>query len=167
MHRHGQLYIISKILSIFLNERRVAVSEDNSAMDYSSDQKKSIKCFWLLDFWLSKFFRFWRTVSELYWKTQVHHQSLYFPKQEYNNLAKGWTSFFLITYWHKVLHWKRLTITSKHTESHQLFGIKMPYVAWSNTRQLISTASKKGKDIPVTGREGPLGCETSRLPHFL
>jgi hypothetical protein len=26
---------------------------------------------------------------------------------------------------------------------------------------------KKGKDIPVTGREGPEGCETSRLPHFL
>jgi hypothetical protein len=25
----------------------------------------------------------------------------------------------------------------------------------------------KGKDIPVTGREGPKGCETSRLPHFL
>jgi hypothetical protein len=26
---------------------------------------------------------------------------------------------------------------------------------------------KKGKDIPVTGREGPYGCETSRPPHFL
>jgi hypothetical protein len=27
----------------------------------------------------------------------------------------------------------------------------------------------KGKDkaIPVTGRGGPCGCETSRLPHFL
>jgi hypothetical protein len=25
----------------------------------------------------------------------------------------------------------------------------------------------KGKAIPVTGREGPYGCETSRLPHFL
>jgi hypothetical protein len=24
-----------------------------------------------------------------------------------------------------------------------------------------------GKAIPVTGRAGPLGCETSRLPHFL
>jgi hypothetical protein len=24
----------------------------------------------------------------------------------------------------------------------------------------------KGKGIPVTGREGPEGCETSRLPHF-
>jgi hypothetical protein len=23
------------------------------------------------------------------------------------------------------------------------------------------------KDIPVTGRGGPEGCETSRLPHFL
>jgi hypothetical protein len=26
---------------------------------------------------------------------------------------------------------------------------------------------KKGKAIPVTGREGPYGWETSRLPHFL
>jgi hypothetical protein len=26
---------------------------------------------------------------------------------------------------------------------------------------------KKGKAIPVTGREGPYGCETSRLSHFL
>jgi hypothetical protein len=26
---------------------------------------------------------------------------------------------------------------------------------------------KKGKAIPVTGREGPWGCETSRLQHFL
>jgi hypothetical protein len=25
----------------------------------------------------------------------------------------------------------------------------------------------KGKAIPVTGREGPQGCETSGLPHFL
>jgi hypothetical protein len=26
---------------------------------------------------------------------------------------------------------------------------------------------KKGKVIPITGRGGPYGCETSRLPHFL
>jgi hypothetical protein len=26
---------------------------------------------------------------------------------------------------------------------------------------------KKGKSISVTGREGPYGCETPRLPHFL
>jgi hypothetical protein len=25
----------------------------------------------------------------------------------------------------------------------------------------------KGKGIPVTGREGPKGCEKSRLPHYL
>jgi hypothetical protein len=25
----------------------------------------------------------------------------------------------------------------------------------------------KGKAIPATGRVGPEGCETSRLPHFL
>jgi hypothetical protein len=27
--------------------------------------------------------------------------------------------------------------------------------------------SVDGKVIPVTGRGGPKGCETSRLPHFL
>jgi uncharacterized protein YxjI len=26
---------------------------------------------------------------------------------------------------------------------------------------------KEDKAIPVTGHEGPLGCETSRVPHFL
>jgi hypothetical protein len=26
---------------------------------------------------------------------------------------------------------------------------------------------RKGKDITVTGRGGPYGCDTSRLPHFL
>jgi hypothetical protein len=26
---------------------------------------------------------------------------------------------------------------------------------------------KQDKDIPVTGRGGPLGCERSRLPHYL
>jgi hypothetical protein len=26
---------------------------------------------------------------------------------------------------------------------------------------------KRGKAIPVTGRGGPQGCETSRLPYFL
>jgi hypothetical protein len=32
---------------------------------------------------------------------------------------------------------------------------------------LISDILKKGKAIPVSGHEGPEGCETSRLPHFL
>jgi hypothetical protein len=31
----------------------------------------------------------------------------------------------------------------------------------------FSVKVKKGKAIPVTGREGPEGCEMSRLPHFL
>jgi hypothetical protein len=26
---------------------------------------------------------------------------------------------------------------------------------------------KEGKAVPVTGCEGPYGCETSRIPHFL
>jgi hypothetical protein len=30
-----------------------------------------------------------------------------------------------------------------------------------------SVKVKKGNGIPVTGREGPYGCETLRLPHFL
>jgi hypothetical protein len=30
-----------------------------------------------------------------------------------------------------------------------------------------ATVIGKGKAIPVTGRGGPYGCETSRLPHFL
>jgi hypothetical protein len=37
------------------------------------------------------------------------------------------------------------------------------------TRQKFTYVAeeKKGQAIPVTGREGPKGCETSRLPHFL
>jgi hypothetical protein len=31
----------------------------------------------------------------------------------------------------------------------------------------VQITLKKGKNIPVTGRGGPQGCETSRLPHFL
>jgi hypothetical protein len=41
----------------------------------------------------------------------------------------------------------------------------------SRRKQLVTLVSKrvkeKGKAIPVTGRECPQGCETSRLPHFL
>jgi hypothetical protein len=32
---------------------------------------------------------------------------------------------------------------------------------------MISCMGKKGKVIPVTGRGGLLGCETSGLPHFI
>jgi hypothetical protein len=31
----------------------------------------------------------------------------------------------------------------------------------------FATRNGKGKDIPVTGRGGPWGCERSRLPHYL
>jgi hypothetical protein len=31
----------------------------------------------------------------------------------------------------------------------------------------VMRGKKKGKAIPLTGRGGPYGCETSRLPHFL
>jgi hypothetical protein len=32
---------------------------------------------------------------------------------------------------------------------------------------LNHVVTKQSKAIPVTGRGGPWGCETSRLPHFL
>jgi hypothetical protein len=32
---------------------------------------------------------------------------------------------------------------------------------------LPSSAEDKNKAIPVAGRGGPYGCETSRLPHYL
>jgi hypothetical protein len=32
---------------------------------------------------------------------------------------------------------------------------------------IVKKGKDEGKDIPVTGREGPLGCERSRLPHYL
>jgi hypothetical protein len=31
----------------------------------------------------------------------------------------------------------------------------------------IGRGCKEGRDISVTGREGPYDCETSKLPHFL
>jgi hypothetical protein len=48
----------------------------------------------------------------------------------------------------------------------------VPYLAMFvkiNMREAILSElkKKKGKAIPVTGREGPHSCETSRLPHFL
>jgi hypothetical protein len=38
-------------------------------------------------------------------------------------------------------------------------------IVWMNAS--ANHAHKKGKTITVTGRGGPYGCETSRLPHFL
>jgi hypothetical protein len=38
---------------------------------------------------------------------------------------------------------------------------------WIMPDFLCSDNAAKGKAIPVTGREGSEGCETSRLPHFL
>jgi hypothetical protein len=34
-------------------------------------------------------------------------------------------------------------------------------------RNLVGILRKKRKTIPVTGRVGPLGCETAWLPYFL
>jgi hypothetical protein len=38
---------------------------------------------------------------------------------------------------------------------------------WEGTRRVKTWKMKKVKSIPVTGNEGPQGCETSRLQHFL
>jgi hypothetical protein len=35
------------------------------------------------------------------------------------------------------------------------------------TQRLLKGKKKKRKAIPVTGRQGPQGCERSRLPHFV
>jgi hypothetical protein len=36
-----------------------------------------------------------------------------------------------------------------------------------NNSEFQVKGKKKGKAVPVTGREGPQGCETLRLPHFI
>jgi hypothetical protein len=50
------------------------------------------------------------------------------------------------------------------------------YIMWSpytsvffpiDGREVLKIFTTKGKAIPVTACEGPLGCETSRLPHYL
>jgi hypothetical protein len=35
------------------------------------------------------------------------------------------------------------------------------------SRMQVTPGKSKGKAITATGREGPSGCETSRIPHFL
>jgi hypothetical protein len=50
------------------------------------------------------------------------------------------------------------------------FEPKIPVFVWPKPAHALDRAATllgKGKGIPVTGREGPQGCETSRLPHFL
>jgi hypothetical protein len=42
-----------------------------------------------------------------------------------------------------------------------------PEILNASCRTNNKNKKKKGKAIPVTGRGGPQGCETSRLPHFL
>jgi hypothetical protein len=74
-------------------------------------------------------------------------------------------------------HWTFVT----KVHSHFLLGLigqSRPF-AFSMSSVILSSLGKvlfslrctviciKGKDIPVTDRGGPWGCETSRLPHFL
>jgi hypothetical protein len=42
-----------------------------------------------------------------------------------------------------------------------------PLYFLKNYVNILPCTIKKGKAIPVTGREGPYCCEKSRLPHFL
>jgi hypothetical protein len=43
-----------------------------------------------------------------------------------------------------------------------------PFGTWNIfTQSVMQFLYKKSKAIPVTGREGPWGCERSRLPHHL
>jgi hypothetical protein len=43
-------------------------------------------------------------------------------------------------------------------------GLNFAHIDDNNVNKIID---KKGKAVPVTGREGPYVCERSRLPHFL
>jgi hypothetical protein len=36
-----------------------------------------------------------------------------------------------------------------------------------NTEAAVVLKVKEGKVVPITGREDPQGCETSKLSHFL
>jgi hypothetical protein len=44
--------------------------------------------------------------------------------------------------------------------------LMMNLFKYNRPRDLVGVKGE-GKAIPVTGRGGPYGCETSRLPHFL
>jgi hypothetical protein len=45
--------------------------------------------------------------------------------------------------------------------------VLLNYILRKAVVQLHNNVKEKGEAIPVTGRGGPYGCETSRLPHFL
>jgi hypothetical protein len=47
---------------------------------------------------------------------------------------------------------------------HALFSTTKSKKQYSSVEHLVYL---RGKAIPVTGREGPWGCERPRLPHFL
>jgi hypothetical protein len=58
----------------------------------------------------------------------------------------------------------RLAFKLRLTYRPRVFSIQ--YSAYLCVMVLI-LGHKKGEAFPVTGRGGPYGCETSRLPHFL
>jgi hypothetical protein len=51
----------------------------------------------------------------------------------------------------------------------QLKNVTLKFCMVTHLRriQLVRITFSKGKAIPVTGREGPLGCEPPTLPHFV
>jgi hypothetical protein len=69
----------------------------------------------------------------------------------------------------------RAYLTLRHTNRYLLRRIRdtrayltlHTAIHYFNDLQEESRSINKKKGIPVTGREGPKGCETSRLPHFL
>jgi hypothetical protein len=55
----------------------------------------------------------------------------------------------------------------KTRKSIQAYILLLPRSGLVNIFTLLSIVKKKVKAIPVTGREGPKGSETSTVPHFL
>jgi hypothetical protein len=56
-------------------------------------------------------------------------------------------------------------IDSYFLENMSHFHYKVQSVNYREVFSVVRTIRKNA--IPITGREGPLGCEMSRLPHFL
>jgi L-fucose isomerase-like protein len=55
-----------------------------------------------------------------------------------------------------------------YSESRKTHKYNVRENAFLNVRKLVNLATTvKGKAVPVTGRVGPQGFESSRFPHFL
>jgi hypothetical protein len=68
--------------------------------------------------------------------------------------------------------WSVLTNNmSQHSKNTQTGTVPVTTIELRSAKwhyfHLFSYTGKRGKAIPVTGRGGPKGCETLRIPHFL